>query len=79
MSQHSLEQPDTTDRLVREQTRRRDFRVIYTTALTICLLCMPLVRLARIGQRMRGPKKPSMLEHARTEANIIASYALMGF
>ncbi|WP_348760470.1 hypothetical protein [uncultured Salinisphaera sp.] len=79
MSQSSSAQPRAMDRLSREQTYRRDFRVIYMTALTTCLLCMPLVRLARMGRSMRGPKKPSMLKHARTEANIIASYALMGF
>lgn len=57
---------------------RRDFRLIYATALTCSLVAMPFRRLATLGQRYRG-RRPSMWVQARADANIVASYALMGF
>ena len=63
----------------RARIYRRDFQTIYLAALTLCLIGMPFVRLARMACGRHRPRKPSMIQAARAEAGIIASYALMGY
>ena len=59
---------------------RRDYRLFYAVAFAIFLVVMPLARLRAAGFR-GGDRRVSrsILEQVRTEANIVASYALMGF
>lgn len=57
---------------------RRDYRAIYATTFALCLVVLPVVRLATLAVLRRG-RRPSLVAQARAEAGIVAECALMGF